>query len=67
MKNVIVVCKLKKRIIMAKAVKKKKVEKGQIFVIKSAFKTTKREYKVGDTIECFSQKEIDYLKSTNKI
>ena len=52
---------------MAKSVKKSKVEKGQVFVIKTAFKTTKREYKVGDKIECFSDKEIEYLKSTNRI
>jgi hypothetical protein len=52
---------------MAKAVKKKKVEKAQTFTIKSAFETTKREYKVGDTIDCFSQGEIDYLKSKNII
>jgi hypothetical protein len=47
--------------------KKKKVEKGMVFKVKEPFKTTKREYKVGDAIECFSQKEIDYLKSINKI
>ena len=52
---------------MAKAIKKNKMEKGQLFDVKSPFKTTKREYKVGDKIELFSQGEIDYLKSINKI
>lgn len=52
---------------MAKAVKKKNVAKGQIFEVKNPFQTTKREYKVGDKIELFSQGEIDYLKSINKI
>lgn len=52
---------------MAKAVKKTKVEKGMTFEVKESFQTTKKEYKVGDKIECFSQKEIDYLKSINKI
>lgn len=52
---------------MAKPIKKTKVEKGQIFEIKNPFQTTKREYKVGDKIELFSQGEIDYLKSINKI
>ena len=52
---------------MEKAIKKKSVEKGQIFEVKNSFQTTKREYKVGDKIELFSQGEIDYLKSINKI
>jgi hypothetical protein len=52
---------------MAKAVKKKNVVNGQIFEVKNPFQTTKREYKVGDKIELFSQGEIDYLKSINKI
>lgn len=52
---------------MAKSVKKTKVEKGMVFEVKESFTTTKREYKVGDKIELFSQGEIDYLKSINKI
>lgn len=47
--------------------KKKKVEKGMVFKVKEPFKTTKREYKVGDTIELTTQEQIDYLKSINKI
>lgn len=52
---------------MAKAVKKQKVVKGEVFIIKNSFNTTKKEYKVGDSIELFSEKEISYLKSINKI
>jgi hypothetical protein len=52
---------------MAKQIKKKKVEKGQIFEVKHPFSTTKKEYKVGDTIELTTQEQIDYLKSINKI
>lgn len=51
---------------MAKS-KKKVVNKENIFVVKHPFKTTKREYKVGDTIELTTQNQIDYLKSINKI
>jgi hypothetical protein len=52
---------------MAKAVKKNKVAKGHIFIVKHPFKTTKREYKIGDEIELTTQSQIDYLKSINKI
>ena len=51
---------------MAKKVKKVKVN-GEIHIVKNAFTTTKKEYKVGDTIELTSKDQVSYLQRINKI
>jgi hypothetical protein len=45
----------------------KEEKKGNDFTVKSPFKTTKKEYKVGDVISLSSEKQIQYLQSINVI
>lgn len=49
--------------------KKKEVETSKKFegVVKNIFRTSKKEYKVGDTYVASSQESLDYLKSINKV
>lgn len=47
--------------------KRKKAVVKEKFTVKVGFKTTKKEYKVGETIELSTEKQIQYLQSINVI